>query len=240
MKFCNIATYKFIAIQEERLPGLCKKLKKACSAFELKGTILLSTEGINLFLAGAAESIEKIQGALIEIELFSDLEYKYSYSDFIPFKKLSVKVRHEIVTFKQQGIDPAKDLAPYISPEQLHSWLTENKDVVLLDTRNDFEFAQGTFDNAVQLNIKNFRDFPNALQNNDALPKDKPIVTFCTGGIRCEKAAIYLLKQGFKEVYQLHGGLLNYFEKCNGDYYHGDCFVFDDRIALNCQLEPVS
>ncbi len=237
--FCNIAAYKFIALKEDELAALCKRLKKTAAALEIKGTILLGTEGINLFLAAKQEAIDRFQEYLETIPNFQNLPYKYSYSDFIPFHKLFVKVRNEIVTFKQEDIDPQEFTAPYISPEELKNRFSNPDDMVLLDTRNTFEFDMGTFDGAVHLNIDNFREFPDALKKLPESSKEKPVITFCTGGIRCEKAAAYLLVQGFKEVYQLQGGILNYFEHCGGDHYQGDCFVFDDRIAVNSDLEPV-
>jgi UPF0176 protein len=236
--FCNIATYKFVSLDELKLPSLCKQLKRVASGLEIKGTILLGTEGINLFLAGAKDSITKFQDHLQTLPEFQDLPYKYSYSNFIPFQKLFVKVRNEIVTFKQLGIAPQEFTAPHLPPEQLKEWFDCDRDMIVLDTRNTFEYDMGTFEQATHLKIDNFREFPEALKNFPESDKDKPIVTFCTGGIRCEKAAAYLLKQGFKEVYQLQGGILNYFERCGGEHYQGDCFVFDDRVALNSRLEP--
>ena len=235
--YSNIAAYKFISISEKELPALCKELKQLGVKLSLKGTILLSTEGINLFLAGEGESINDFTCYLSSYPMFKDLFYKYSYSSYIPFKKLVVKIRQEIVTFNQNNIQPEEFTAPYIDPETLREWLKSQKEVVLLDTRNDFEYELGTFDQAIHLNIKNFRDFPEAIEKAQ-LNIEKPIVTFCTGGIRCEKAAAYLLQQGYKEVYQLHGGILNYFGQCGGDFYQGNCFVFDDRTTLNSKLEP--
>lgn len=237
--YCNIATYKFITLNENELPSLCKRLKKIGTEYSIKGTILLSVEGINLFLASEKTNIEQYQQYLDEYPFFKDLIYKYSYSDFIPFKKLFVKVRKEIVTFKQSHIQPEKFTAPYISPHELKECLDQQQQVTLLDTRNIFEYEVGTFENAIHLNIKNFREFPEALKQSQNLDKNIPVITFCTGGIRCEKAAAYLLEQGFKEVYQLQGGILNYFEHCKDEYFQGNCFVFDDRIAVNSRLEPV-
>lgn len=236
--YSNIASYKFIHLEESKLDNLCKSLKQKGLSNALKGTILLGTEGINLFLAGEEANIKHFQDELAAFSVFSDLTYKYSYSDFIPFTKLIVKVRKEIVTFKQEDIHPEQVTAPYIDPLDLKQWLTEKKDFILLDTRNTFEYEIGTFEEAIHLNIDHFREFSTALEQKK-LKKDKPIVTFCTGGIRCEKAAAYLLKEGYEQVYQLQGGILNYFEQCGGDFYQGDCFVFDDRIKLNSKLEPV-
>lgn len=236
--FCNITTYKFISLDEQVLVSLCKALKRKATSLAIKGTILLGTEGINLFLAAEQASIDAFQAFLKTIPEFDDLQYKYSYSDFIPFQKLFVKVRNEIVTFKQPGIHPEQFTAPHLPPEKLKEWYQQGKDMIVLDTRNTFEYEIGTFENAVHLEIDNFREFPDALQKLPAENKDQAVVTFCTGGIRCEKAAAYLLEQGFKEVYQLQGGILNYFEKCGGDHYQGECFVFDDRVTVNHRLEP--
>lgn len=237
--FCNIAAYKFVPIDNESLPELCKKLKEVGTENNIKGTVLLSTEGINLFLASTHESIATVIAYLKNYPCFDDLSFKYSYSSFIPFKKLCVKIRPEIVTFKRTEISPEHSPAPYITPEEFRNLLREQADILILDTRNTFEFAMGTFEAAQHLNIDNFREFPEALHKLSEKDKAKPIVTFCTGGIRCEKAAAFLLRNGCKEVYQLQGGILNYFEKCGGDFYNGSCFVFDDRIALNHKLEPV-
>jgi UPF0176 protein len=233
---CNVATYKFIAISQEELPELCSRLKKIGQEHGVKGTIILSTEGINLFLAGSKISIDAFQQQLAAYPYLKDLPYKYSYSSFVPYKKLVVKIKQEIVTFKQKDISPSDSCAPYISPHELRSRLQSDQEIILLDARNTFEYQMGTFQSAIHLEIDNFRDFPKTIPKLD---KTKPVVTFCTGGIRCEKAAIYLLKQGFKEVYQLQGGILNYFEQCGDHFFEGNCFVFDDRIALNSQLEPI-
>ncbi len=237
--YSNITTYRFISLESSLLDNLCQQLKQAAFSKSIKGTILLSPEGINLFLAGEQKNIDSFQSFLQTFSCFKDMKYKFSYSSFIPFKKLSVKIRKEIVTFSQVGISPEKLTAPYISPAQLKNWLEQNKDITLLDTRNFFEYQIGGFNNALHLEINNFREFPEAF-NRFAINKSKPIVTYCTGGIRCEKAATYLLETGFKEVYQLQGGILNYFEACGGQFYRGDCFVFDDRISLNSKLEPSS
>lgn len=236
--FCNIATYRFVTIDEQDLPTLRKELKRTAASLEIKGTILIGTEGINLFLAGEHSAIKQFQEYLEAKSKFKGLDYKYSYSDFIPFHKLFVKIRNEIVTFRQEDIHPEEFTAPYITPQQFKEWYNTNHEMLVLDTRNTFEFEMGTFKNAMHLKIDNFREFPKALSQLQT-NKKIPVVTFCTGGIRCEKAAAYLIQQGYSEVYQLQGGILNYFEQCGGEHYKGDCFVFDDRIALNSNLEPV-
>lgn len=238
--FCNIAAYKFVNIDENLLPIFCKKIKSVGIKAQIKGTVLLSTEGINLFLAGEEENIKSFQAYLNEYDCFQDLSYKYSYSTFIPFKKLFVKIRKEIVTFKRDEINPEKFTAPYITPEKFQTWYNTNRDMLILDTRNKFEFELGTFENAWHLNIDNFREFPEAIKELPSSYKEKTIVTFCTGGIRCEKAAAYLLLNGFSDVYQLQGGILNYFQQCGDKYFNGDCFVFDDRLALNSKLESTA
>ena len=235
--YLNIAAYKFVTLNEDELISLCENLKAMASQLDIKGTILLSREGINLFLAGQKDEINQFQLELASFKQFSDLFYKSSNSDFIPFKKLSVKIREEIVTFKQPEIDPEHFTAPYITPETLKAKLEAGETLTLLDTRNKSEFDIGAFSQATHLSINNFRDFPDALEKS-LIPKNQPIVTYCTGGIRCEKAAAYLLKKGYTEVYQLYGGIIHYFEKCGGKYFEGNCFVFDDRIALNSRLEP--
>jgi UPF0176 protein len=237
--YSNIAAYKFVSLSTEELPLICKRLKRIGTDLGLLGTVLLATEGINLFLAGEQKSIANfIEQALGGYPMFTDLLYKYSYSNFIPFKRLSVKIRNEIVTFKQAHIHPDKG-APYITSKQLQRWLSNEHEFLLLDTRNEFEYEIGSFEKAIHLNITNFREFPKAVQKSN-LKKNKPIVTFCTGGIRCEKASAYLLENGFKEVYQLQGGILSYFEQCGNAHYQGHCFVFDDRMRLDSQLQPVT
>jgi UPF0176 protein len=237
---CNISSYKFIDIPEALLIQIQSELKFTGKKNNIKGTILLSTEGINLSLAGVKENIEAFQSHLASYHFFSDLTYKYSYSNFIPFEKLVIKIKKEIITFKIDSINPVKKTAPYITPQCLKEWYLENKDMILLDTRNDFEVEMGTFQDAIDLNLKHFRDFPEAIKNLPETYKNKPVITFCTGGIRCEKAALLLLQNGFKEVYQLQGGILNYFEQYQNEFYNGHCFVFDDRVAVTSNLEPLA
>ncbi|ABS77313.1 rhodanese-like domain-containing protein [Coxiella burnetii] len=232
MKIVNIAAYKFVTILNESLPTLQKQLREKALECNLKGTILLSTEGVNLMMAGQREAIEIYKQFLADKKEFKDLTYKKSFSSFYPFEKLVVRIKKEIITMHCADINPEKETAPHLSPEILHRWYEEKQEMVILDTRNRFEFVMGTFANAIDLNLTSFSDFPQAV---DSLPesfKEKPVVTFCTGGIRCEKASALMLKKGFKKVYQLDGGILNYFEKCGGEYFKGKCFVFDDRIAL--------
>src|SRR3990167_7188118 len=227
MKILNIATYKFIT-----LTGLevCREsFYQQCQLLALKGTILLGEEGINLNLSGLAENINAFKKYLNEDRRFSDLSFRESYSETISFKRLKVKIKKEIITINHPGIHPEQTRAPSVSPEMLKRWLDEKREVMLLDTRNDFEINHGTFQGAVNLHLQHFSEFPAAMKS---LPADKPIVMFCTGGIRCEKAALALLNEGFPEVYQLEGGILNYFSKVGDGHYQGECFVFDERVAV--------
>lgn len=215
----NIAGYRFVTMREENLPVLRVDLKTQASACELKGTILLSSEGINSFLAGTRENIDTFVAYLRNIPEFQDLHFKESFTDYQPFNRLLVRLKKEIIPMGNTNVVPSKNTAPYLSPEELKKWYQEKRDMIVLDTRNDFEVSLGTFENAMDLHIAHFREFSDAV---DLLPealKEKPIVTFCTGGIRCEKAAELMSQKGFKNVYQLDGGILNYFEKCGGDFY---------------------
>lgn len=234
----NIAGYKFINLSPSMLSHLAETYKKSASALQLKGTILLSTEGINLVLAGETKSIESFQDILFSNSDFKDIHFKKSYSEFIPFKRLYIKIKKEIITFGKIATQPTTKTAPYISPQQLKEWYQQQHDMIILDTRNDYEYAVGKFKGAEQLEIESFTQFKQAISKLPDSYKTKPIVTYCTGGIRCEKAALYLQEQGFQEVYQLEGGILNYLEQCGNEYYEGNCFVFDDRISLDAQLKP--
>lgn len=235
----NISSYRFVNIAEDRLPELRASLRSRTRAAGMKGTILLSPEGINLFVAGTREQIELLRSMLDETEEFRGLDFKESPSTDQPFTRMLVKIKKEIIAFGQDSVDPLKHVAPYITPQELAEMYAENEDMIVLDTRNDYEIQLGTFDDAVGLDIKNFRDFPAALANA-GLDKSKTVVTFCTGGIRCEKAAEFMLQQGFKDVRQLEGGILRYFEHIGQDHYHGECFVFDKRVAVNHELNETA
>jgi len=233
----NIAAYKFADLSTDVLPQLRVELKTAALAENLRGTVLLSPEGINLFLAGETDCIERWQTLLKNAHpAFSDIFYKKSYSDGQPFNRMLVKIKKEIIAFGLPEYSPLHEPAPNIKPSDLKQWLDEGRPVTLLDARNDYEVRLGTFEHAVDLNLRNFRDFPKQLQEMP-LPKNQPVVTFCTGGIRCEKAAPLLKQQGY-DVYQLEGGILQYFEDCGNAHYVGECFVFDQRVALDPQLAP--
>jgi len=231
----NIAAYQFATLTD--LPPLRDALKKLCHQQQLRGTILLSPEGINLFVAGGRGGVDALLDAIRSQPQLADIPVKESFSAEQPFNRMLVKIKKEIIAFGVEGIDPRQHTSPRISPEELRRWLDEGRPVTLLDTRNRFEAAVGTFDGAVVAPVDNFRDFPGVVDQLPAEMKDQPVVTFCTGGIRCEKAAPYLESAGFKNVYQLDGGILKYFEDCGGAHYNGECFVFDKRVALDAALQ---
>lgn len=236
--YLNISAYQFMPLPLEALPEWRQHLRTEAMRLGIKGSILLSHEGVNMFLAALPEAIAAFRVVLTELHAeFADLWFKESYSEAQPFSRMLVKIKKEIIAMGCDDIAPHTATAPYVTPQQLDEWYAAGKDMVLLDTRNDYEVALGTFEAAVDLNIKKFRDFPEAMvQLGDAL-KDKTVVTFCTGGIRCEKAAAWMQQQGYQDVYQLEGGILNYFEQSPHAHYQGECFVFDKRVAVDVDLQ---
>ena len=233
----NISAYKFVSIDEAELAEIKRGLLAKANALALKGTILLSTEGINLFVAGSADAWQQFRTFLESAPRFQGLPYKESRTEYQPFTRMLVRIKKEIISMGVERVKPAEQTAPHLSATEFKSWLDAGKEVVVLDTRNDYEVDIGTFSTAVDLGIDTFRAFPDAVKELPEAYKDKPVVTFCTGGIRCEKAAEYMLQAGYNEVYQLDGGILRYFEECGGAHYEGDCFVFDKRVAVNSALE---
>jgi UPF0176 protein len=231
MKTLNIAGYKFIPLQE--LPLLQANFLAAAQALALKGTILLSPEGINLNLAGAFADIAVFKNSLQEDDLFADMTFRESESATQPFKFMRVKIRKEIITMRRPEVRPEMQRAPGIPPQIFKQWLDEKRDITVLDTRNDYEVRFGTFENAKHFGLADFNDFPQAANRLDTT---KPVVMFCTGGIRCEKAALHLQNAGCRDVYQLEGGILNYFSKVGGAHYQGECFVFDQRVSVDATL----
>ncbi|MCA9127301.1 MAG: sulfurtransferase [Planctomycetales bacterium] len=234
--FLNISAYKFVKL--DHLDELREELKGLCDSLELKGTILLSEEGINLFLAGLPEKVQSFVDNLRQREEFCDLQTKDSFSATQPFRRMLVRIKNEIIAFGIDGIDPEHKPSQKLTAQQLKQWLDEGRKIRLLDVRNDYEVELGTFHGAEQLGIGNFRDFPQAIENLPPEAKTEPIVMFCTGGIRCEKAGPMMEQAGFESVFQLDGGILKYFEECGGAHYDGACFVFDGRVALDPQLQP--
>ncbi|MCS6764625.1 MAG: sulfurtransferase [Candidatus Protistobacter heckmanni] len=241
MQYVNISAYRFVTIDDHET--LREQLRERCAALGLKGTVLLAPEGINLFLAGTRAAIDAIVGWLREDARFAGLEPKESLSETQPFRRMLVRLKKEIITMRMPVIQPEKGRAPAVAPQTVKRWLDQGHDdadrpVVMLDTRNAFEVAVGTFENAVDYRIAKFSDFPAAIEAGRADLEGKTVVSFCTGGIRCEKAAIHMRSMGMDSVYQLEGGILKYFELVGGDHYQGDCFVFDSRTALDPVLKP--
>ena len=231
----NIAGYRFTDMPDR--DNLRQPFIDICQELGLKGTILLAHEGINFFLAGSSDSIELFTAFLDSDERFTDIPLKVSYSDYQPFRRMNVRLKKEIISLGLNHIKPAELTGDEITPTAFKQMLDAGEEVIVLDTRNEYECRIGTFENALELDIRSFRDFPSAVSELDVKLKDKPVVMFCTGGIRCEKASVVMMDAGFSNVMQLKGGILGYFEEVGGDYWNGDCFVFDRRVALNPQLK---
>lgn len=245
MNVVNLAAYQFVSLND--LAGLQAALLARCTELGLRGTILLAPEGLNLFIAGPREATDGLIGYLRTDPLFegrfATLQFKESLSQAQPFRRMRVKLKKEIITMNAPTIRPEAGRAPAVDAPTLKRWLDQGLDdagrpVVLLDTRNAFEVDVGTFDGALDYRLSKFSEFPAAVAEHRADLSDKTIVSFCTGGIRCEKAAIHMHNLGIDHVYQLEGGILKYFEEVGGAHYHGDCFVFDERAALDPGLQP--
>ncbi len=248
MEIVNVAGYKFVGLSQ--LPVCRSHLKKRCDELDLKGSILLAPEGINMFIAGERSAIDEFMRFLREDPMFSenfvDIETKESLSDHQPFRRMVVRIKKEIITMKHPMIDPGAMRAPAVDPMTLKRWLDqghddEGRDVVLIDTRNGYEVDIGTFENSLSFPLEHFSDFPGAFLGTDADTmenlRDKTIVPFCTGGIRCEKAALFMREHNLPNVFQLDGGILKYFEEVGGAHWSGECFVFDRRVALDSNLQ---
>ena len=233
-KYLNIAGYKFVTIPDR--DTLRQPFKHKCDSLELKGTILLSHEGINIFIAGLESNIVQFRNWVIEDERFNDISFKESTSDAQPFNRMNVRLKNEIISVGLPNFDRIDSEEGRIFPNELHQRLSNNEDLVLLDTRNTYETRLGSFHNSIELGIRTFRAFPEAVANMDASLKDKQIVMFCTGGVRCEKASVIMRDAGFTNVRQLEGGILGYFQEVGGDHWNGECFVFDKRVALKPDL----
>ena len=232
--FVNIAGYRFIDLPDR--DRLRAPLLEHCLELGLKGTVLLSPNGINFFLSGTQESVDEYVAHLEKDERFQDISLHISYSEYQPFKRMLVRLKNEIISLGMDEIKPAERTGQYIEPQEFKNWLDEGKEVMVLDTRNDYELRIGTFENAIDLNIKSFREFPKSTQKLEQ-DKSTPVVMFCTGGIRCEKASVVMENQGWENVYQIKGGILGYFKECGGAHWNGDCFVFDKRVSITPELE---
>jgi len=236
--FQNISAYKFAPLRD--LKERRAHLLEFCKARRIKGTILLSTEGINLFVAGGPAEIGELVEEIRRIPGLESLTPKISESADQPFNRMLVRIKKEIIAFGVEGIDPGRRTSPKLPPQELKRWLDEGRPLTLLDTRNDYEIKLGTFRNALPIGINHFRDFPEAVDRLSPTVGENPVVMFCTGGIRCEKAGPYLESRGYKNVFQLEGGILKYFEECGSAHYDGDCFVFDQRVGVDPSLQETS
>ena len=237
----NIAAYHFVEIADPQ--ALAADVRDWAGMHALRGTVLVAGEGINLFLAGEAEAIEGFLSRLRADARFASIRVKASESAAQPFARLKVKVKPEIISFRRENASPLAGRAPAVAPADLARWIARGTDdagrrVVLLDTRNREEVAHGTFVGALTLSITRFTELPDALEPHRATLAGATVVSFCTGGIRCEKAALWMRNSGMDNVLQLDGGILGYYEAVGGRGYDGDWFVFDGRVALDPQLRP--
>jgi len=230
-KVVNIAGYRFVDLDDR--DELREPFLNRCEELDLKGTILLSSNGINFSLSGSQESVDRYLEFLESDERFIGIPLKVTYNDYQPFRRMLVRLKKEIISLGMDDIRPVEFTGPNIKPNEFQEMLDNEEEVIVLDTRNDYEVRVGTFKNAIDLKIPSFRDFPEAVSNLPEEYKKKPIVMFCTGGIRCEKASAVMLKSGFENVKQLEGGILDYFKDTDASHWDGDCFVFDDRVAVD-------
>lgn len=230
------ALYQFVRLddfEEFRIP-----LRELMAMLEIKGTILLALEGLNGTISGSRVSINKIVQFIQDDGRFDNLEIKYSYSQITPFKRLKVKLKKEIVTLGVEDIDPLSSVGTYVAPQDWNA-LISDPETILIDTRNNYEYEIGSFKGAINPNTDTFREFPSYTKNHLEQYRGKKVAMFCTGGIRCEKSTAYLKSQGFDTVYHLQGGILRYLEEMeeNISLWEGECFVFDDRVAVKHNLE---
>ena len=234
-KILILAFYQFININD--LESLKNKLTEYCVLERIKGTILLSCEGINGTVAGSVSSIEKLI-SILKTKGFNNINEKKSDSEFMPFPRLKIKLKDEIVTFREQSLDMENNKGQYVKPENWNE-LISDENIVLVDVRNNFEVKMGSFKSSLNPETESFIDFKNFALQLMKINKNKKIAMFCTGGIRCEKASSYLVGMGAENVFQLEGGILNYLEKIKEDdsMWEGECFVFDRRVSLTENLD---
>ncbi|MFK7890439.1 MAG: rhodanese-like domain-containing protein [Granulosicoccus sp.] len=240
----NISGYRFVRL--DNLHNLQHVLNGLLSEAGVKGSVVLAEEGINVTLAGELYAVESAMRAFDSQPSLRDIWFKRSLSSWVPHKRLRVRIRKQIIGFDEPvsvtgESKVAKGVAPSITSGQLKRWLDTNRQFTLLDTRNDYEIESGTFRQAKHLDIKHFRHFASAASGaieRGELDISLPVVAFCTGGIRCEKAGPWLVEQGFREVYQVQGGVINYLQETQGEHWDGECFVFDERVELDRNLQP--
>ena len=230
------ALYKFVQIDD--CENLQTNLRMECQNNGIIGTLLIATEGINGTVAGSEEGISTLLDTLRKDQRFTDIQVKLSHAIERPFYRLKVKVKNEIVTMGVDGVSPSDVVGEYVEPSDWNH-LISDPDVILIDTRNDYESIVGSFEGAVYPNTRNFREFPQWLAEQQDITKEKKIAMFCTGGIRCEKATSYMKDQGYEHVYHLNGGILRYLEEVPQDksLWNGSCFVFDQRVGIEHNLK---
>lgn len=235
-EFVVAALYKFVTLED--FHELREPLLDACIAAGTRGTLLLAQEGINGTIAGSREGIDQVLSYLRADPRLADLEHKESFDDHMPFYRMKVKLKREIVTMGVDGIDPNQRVGTYVEPRDWNE-LVNDPEVVLIDTRNDYEYGIGSFRGAIDPHTRSFREFPGYVRSHLDPGKHKKVAMFCTGGIRCEKASAFMLNEGFEEVYHLQGGILKYLEEVPAEdsIWEGECFVFDSRVAVDHQLE---
>ena len=234
MNIANITGYKFTPIDDELL--LRENILKYSTDLNLKGTVLISSKGLNFSVSGTKKNIDNFIVFIHSDKRFSDVDIKITYNKYQPFRKMLVRIKKEIISMGVEEINPFQFTGQKISPKELNSKLDNNEEIVLLDTRNEYEVRLGTFKNALNLDLDSFRDFPEEIEKLREELNGKEVVMFCTGGIRCEKASALMLENGFENIKQIEGGVINYFKETGGKHWNGDCFVFDDRVALNTDL----
>ena len=235
LEFLNVAGYKFEPL--ENLDSLIPEFQNKCDELGLKGSVYLSPNGINFSIAGTEEDVDTYIKFMEEDSRFRDIPLKKTFSETQPFRRMKVRLKKEIISLGRDDINPRELTGDYISPRELFEMYEKKEDVIVLDTRNEYETRVGLFENAIDLQLDTFRDFPSAIETLPEEYKDKQIVMYCTGGIRCEKASAVMMKAGFSDVKQLEGGVLDYFKETGGAYWNGDCFVFDERVALDKELK---
>lgn len=236
-EFCITSFYKFVPLSLARLTELRDSFLKLGAQLEMRGLILLAEEGTNATVCGSAEAIRRFKENLRSLAELVGIEFKDSSSEFQPFRRFKVEFRKELITSGTPDIKPYDSPGNYLSPEEWQEMLNKSEEIVLLDTRNTYESALGHFKGAVTPEIKSFSDFQRFVAES-GIAKDKKILMYCTGGIRCEKAALLMERAGYSDVYQLEGGILNYLAHYPRSKYKGECYVFDHRVAVDQDLKP--
>lgn len=235
MSYVVCAMYKFVALED--FENIRQPLLSVMEENQICGTLLLAKEGINGTIAGSRQAIDTLLAWFKNDERLTDISYKESFTEEKPFKRTKVKLKKEIVTMGVEGIDPRHIVGTYVKPKDWNA-LISDPEVFVVDTRNDYEVQIGTFEHAKDPNTTTFREFPQYVKENMDPAKHKKVAMFCTGGIRCEKSTAYMKEQGFDEVYHLEGGILKYLEEVpeQETLWKGECFVFDDRVTVDHQL----